>query len=377
MAGASEPAGQPVHGQTVMGWLSKVFALSPAGLNWPRGVWFLDVAMVPLFVIWAIGYEQYLLSALFGLLFSALSDPGGSYANRAWRIAVFGAIGAGVTALGFGIGGQAWGWLALVTFAVTLAASLGAAFGVRRFVVAMLLNVWFIITVAVSFGLHHHVRITSYIWAQVLAWVGGTALWIVMTFLAWLIGGRRDRPQPFEELPGDMTRRPLTRPLVMFAVLRALVMGGTVALAFGLDLSHGAWMPVAAIVALKPSLEQSTLTAVQRLAGALIGAVVAALLLLVPASEHGLKLFSVLRGLEVVALLFLMHGVAIRFLNYAFYCAAIAAGVLILLDLPQPTDYAAEGYRVLWTLCGAGFAVLVMLLASLLGKRTAAKHPAS
>lgn len=277
----------------------------------------------------------------------------------------------------FGIGGQAWGWLALVTFAVTLVAGLGAAFGVRRFVVAMLLNVWFILTVAVSFGLHHHVRITSYIWAQVLAWVGGTALWIAMTFLAWLIGGRRDRPQPFEELPGDMTRRPLTRPLVMFAVLRALVMGATVALAFGLDLSHGAWMPVAAIVALKPSLEQSTLVAVQRLAGALTGAVVAALLLLVPASEHGLKLFSVLRGLEVVALLFLMHGVAIRFLNYAFYCAAIAAGVLILLDLPQPTDYAAEGYRVLWTLCGAGFAVLVMLLASLLGKRTAAKHPAS
>lgn len=84
----------------------------------------------------------------------------------------------------FGIGGQAWGWLALVTFAVTLVAGLGAAFGVRRFVVAMLLNVWFILTVAVSFGLHHHVRITSYIWAQVLAWVGGTALWIAMTFLA-------------------------------------------------------------------------------------------------------------------------------------------------------------------------------------------------
>ena len=41
-------------------------------------------------------------------------------------------------------------------------------------------------------------------------------------------------------------------------------------------------------------------------------------------------------------------------MNYALYCAAIAAAVLILLDLPQPSNYAAEGDRVLWTLCGGG-----------------------
>ena len=82
-----------------------------------------------------------------------------------------------------------------------------------------------------------------------------------MTFIAWLIRGRRDLPQPFAEIPGDTSRRKLTRPLVMFAVIRALAIAGTVALAFGLDLSHGDWMPIAAIVAMKPSLEQSTLVA--------------------------------------------------------------------------------------------------------------------
>jgi uncharacterized membrane protein YccC len=101
----------------------------------------------------------------------------------------------------------------------------------------------------------------------------------------------------------------------------------------------------------------------------------AALLLLIPTSEHGLRLFAVLRGLEVVALVLLMHGAATRFWNYALYCAAIAAGVLILVDLPQPSDYAAEGYRVLWTVCGAGIGLLVMLLAGLLAKRSA-KAPA-
>ena len=60
--------GQPVHRGKVTGWLSKVFELNPAGLNWSRAVMVLDIALVPLVVFWAIGHEVYLLSALFGLL---------------------------------------------------------------------------------------------------------------------------------------------------------------------------------------------------------------------------------------------------------------------------------------------------------------------
>jgi len=358
-----------------MGWLSKVLEINPAGLNWPRGVMILDVALVPLVVFWAIGHEEYLLSALFGLLFAALADPGGGFGYGASRIASFALIGAGVTALGFGIGGDAWGWLVLAAFAVTLVAGLAAAFGVHRFVAALLLNIWFIIALGIASSFHHYAHITSYTWAQVLAWAGGSALWIVVTFIGWLIRGREDRPQPIAELPGDTSRQKLTRPLIMFAVIRALVMAGTVALAFGLNLSHGYWMPIAAIVAMKPSVQQATLVAVQRLAGALIGAVAAALLLLIPANETGLRLFAIDRGLEVVALVLLMHGAAIRFWNYALYGAAIAAGVLILVDPPQPSNYSAEGYRVLWTLCGVAIGVLVMLLAGLLARRPAKAPP--
>jgi len=358
-----------------MRWLSKVFELNPAGLNWPRAVLFLDVALVPLVVFWTIGHEEYLLSALFGALFAWLADPGGSFGQRASRVAVFGLIGAGLTALGFGIGGDAWGWLVLAAFAVTLAASLAVAFGVHRFVAAVILNLWFIVTLGLAFGFHHRAHVTSYTWAQVLAWAGGAALWIAVTFIAWLLQGRQDRPRPIAELPGDTSRRKLTRPVVMFAIIRALVIAGTVALAFGLNLSHGYWMPIAAMAAMQPRLEQAALISVQRLAGTLIGAVAAALMLLIPASEHGLRLFAISRGLEVVALVLLAHAIALRFWNYALYTGAIAAGVLILVDLPQPSDYGVEGYRLLWTLCGVGIAVLVMLLAGLLAKRTAKAPP--
>ena len=371
MAGAGVQAEQPVHRGRSANWLSKVFALNPAGINWPRAVVFLDLTLVPLVVFWAIGHEEYLLSAIFGVLFSGLADPGGGYGNRAWRIAVFGLIGAGLTALGFGIGGDAWGWLTLAAFAVTLLAGLAAALGTHRFVAALLLNIWFLIAMALSFGFHQHAHITSYTWAQVLAWAGGSTLWIAATFIDWLIHRRQDRPQIASELPGDTTVHKLTAPMIIFAVIGAVVIGGTVALAFGLNLPHGLWLPIAAIVAMKPSLEQSMLFAAQRLIGAMIGAAAAALLLLIPASEHGLRLFAISRGLEVVVIIIFMHGLAIRFWNYTLYCAAIAAGVLTLLDLPEPSNYAAEGYRILWTLCGAGIGVLVMLLAGLLGKRTA------
>ncbi|MFF3937455.1 FUSC family protein [Streptomyces phaeofaciens] len=158
-------------------------------------------------------------------------------------------------------------------------------------------------------------------------------------------------------------------------MIRAVVIAGTVALAFGLDLSHGSWIPIAAVVAMKPGLEQAALVSAQRLVGTLIGAVVAALLLLVPTNEHGIRLFAVQHGLEVVALVLLMHGAGIRFWSYSLYSAAIAAGALILVDLPQPSDPAAEGYRLLWTLCGVGSSLIVLLLASLLAQRTAKARP--
>ena len=239
MASASGREGQPVHSGKVVSWLSKVFELNPAGLNWPRAVLFLDVMLVPLVVFWAIGHEEYLLSALFGALLAVLADPGGGYGSRASRIAGFALIGAGLTALGFGIGGDAWGWLVLAAFAVTLAAGLAVTFGVRRFVAALLLNIWFIVALGAAFSLHHQARITSYTWAQVLAWAGGAALWIAVTFIEWLVRGRQDRPQPVAEIPGDTSRRPLTRPLIMFAVIRAVAIAGAAAIAFGADLSHG------------------------------------------------------------------------------------------------------------------------------------------
>jgi len=161
MASATGRETRPAHRGKATSWLGKVFELNPAGLNWPRAVMILDVALVPLVLFWAIGHEEYLLSALFGLLFTALADPGGGYGHRASHIAVWALIGTGLTALGFGIGAGAWGWVVLAAFAVTLLAGLAVTFGVHRFIAALLLNIWFIIALGLAFSLHQHARITA------------------------------------------------------------------------------------------------------------------------------------------------------------------------------------------------------------------------
>jgi hypothetical protein len=351
-------------------WASKVFAVNPAGLHWQRGMVLLQVVLLPLVVFWASGYKQYLSSAVFAVVLTAAMDPGGSYRSRVSQVAGFALIGAAVTALGFGVGGDAWGWLVLAALAVTLVAGLAIMFGAHRAVAGGFLNIWFIVALATAAS-YHQAHTTSYTWAQVLAWAGGAALWIAVTFIAWLMGGRKDVSQWFAEFPGDTSRHPLTRPVIMFAVLRAVVIAGTLALAYGLTLPYGHWMPLAAIFAMKPNLGQTTLVAVQRLVGTLMGAAAAALLLLIPANEHGQQLDAVTHGLDVVAVVLLMDAVAIIFWNFALFTAAIAAATLILVDLSQPTNYSAEGYRVLWTLCGAAIALAVLFLGSLLGKSTA------
>ena len=77
-------------------------------------------------------------------------------------------------------------------------AGLVIAAGVHRFVAAMLLNIWFVLALVLG-AVHISAHVTSHTWAQVVAWVAGTGLWIALTFIAWLIQG----PQgPAATVPG-------------------------------------------------------------------------------------------------------------------------------------------------------------------------------
>ena len=190
---------------------------------------------------------------------------------------------------------------------------------------------------------------------------------IALTCILWLARGRK--AQPTAILPGDTAPVQLTRPVTVFAVLCAVALAASVAIAFGVHVQDADWMPIATIVATKPSLQQSALIAEQRVAGTILGAAVATLFLLTVHNKYVLEAV-------VIVVLGALAG-AIRAVNYALYVAATAGVVLIAADLPHPSNLVDEERRVLFTFIGVGIAVVVMFLARLLAKRTATAAPQS
>jgi len=255
--------------------LRAVFAFNRPGVNTARGLIAIGVLAIPLVVLSAIGREEYWLSASFGALFVGLSDPGGSYGVRAKEMGWVALVGTLLTGLGFAIGAGPWGWVALVGFLVTLLSGLAMKYGLHRATAALLLCSWFLVVISVSAG--NHLSPSHSHWAgQALAWLGGAALWIGLTLIGWLVRGLRDQATHFPEIPQDMAVISLSRPLIMFAFLRAVAITIAIAIAFGLHLPNADWMPIATLAAMKGSLDQTTLVAEQRLLGALLGALIAA-----------------------------------------------------------------------------------------------------
>ena len=347
--------------------LAKVFALNRAGLNVKRGVIVFGGLLVPFVVLAALDQQQYFLAATFAVLLVTMCDPGGEYRTRVRSMAAIGVGGALLTGLGFAVGSRPWGLVVLASLVVTLAAGLTVKFGGHRFFAGVLLNVWFIVALGLP-TLYHLNRVTVHAWSQALAWLIASAAWIALTSGLWLIRGRGPQPTHFPEIPGSTKTITLTRPIILYAVIRAVAVSAAVSIAFGLHLHYAFWMPLSTVVAMKPSLEQGSLAAEQRLVGTILGAIVAALLLLTVHDKHALEVVIVVLG-GAAASLFTV--------NNALFNAALTGLILTALDLPDPTNLAAEGKRVLFTFVGVGIAVIVMLLADRLQKRqTPAAPPA-
>jgi Fusaric acid resistance protein-like len=341
--------------------LAKIFHIERQGINVTRGLQIVVVMAISLAVMSAIGLEKYWLSLAFAMLFVALSDPGGSYRRRLRSMTAVGLIGGALTALGFAIGGGPWGLVVVAAVVITLAAGLSFKFGAHGFTAGLLLDSWFLVVISEPAG-SHLTAATSGWWQQALAWLVGAALWIGLTVVVWLLRGRKSQDSHFPEIPMDTTSMALTRPVVLFAVIQALAIGISVAIAFGLKLPNADWMPIATLVAMKTSLNQATLHAEQRIAGAVMGALIAMLVLLTVDNKHVLQ--------AIVVVLAAFAG-SFRAATYAFYCAAVAALVLIAEDVTHPTNFSAEGRRVLFTFLGLAIGIGVLVIGGVIQKRTA------
>jgi uncharacterized membrane protein YccC len=234
--------------------LKDVFALDRKGFNAARALELLWVLSVPWVVLVELDEEKYLLSVVFAVLFVAFSDPGGKLGEQLRPVVGVAVVGALLTWFGYAIGDGEWGFVVLATFVVTVLCGLTMRFGIHTFIAAYLVNVWFLVALSLPLG-YESAHISTTARAQALAWLIGSAYWIAFILIEWLAQQRRSVVSHFPEIPGDTSPVTLTPPRIFFAVLRAAAVAGAVAVAFGFDLPEADWMPIAAIVAMKPDLD--------------------------------------------------------------------------------------------------------------------------
>ncbi len=90
-------------------------------------------------------------------------------------------------------------------------------FGLHYLVAGILLNVWFLVALALADGLP--AQISANPWQQALAWLIGSAVWIAFTFIVWLARGRQSQPSPLPEIPDGFPPVKVTRPVVLFVLI--------------------------------------------------------------------------------------------------------------------------------------------------------------
>jgi hypothetical protein len=342
----------------VFSWIASLFTLKRGQLHPLLAIVVAVILVVSLLVLRALGHPELFLSFSFGLLVTGLSDivVRGAYPTRVrWSGAIV-LVGAVVTALGFLMGGASWVVVALAVLVTTLLSTLAMAYGKRGAIAGLLLNVWFIVALSASFALENtRTQTSSLAGSRALAWLVGGGLWLVVLGVAWGVRRRAQEQHSAPVTPPQETAAArVSRPLVTFAVLAAVAVGLATAVAWGFVIPNAVWMPVAAIVAMKPSLGASAYAGGQRIAGAILGGILAALLLTVVHNQTALAVVIVLVGAV---------GIALHEVNYALYYACISTAVLTALGLPHPGNLADNWERVAWTLTGVVIALAVIYVA--------------
>ena len=112
-----------------------------------------------------------------------------------------------------------WGFVVLAAFVVTLLGGLTLRFGIHTFVAASLANLWFLAALSLSLS-YDASDVSTTACSQALAWLIGSALSIAVLLIGWLARHRRAVSSHFPEIPSDTSPMKLTRPLILYAVIR-------------------------------------------------------------------------------------------------------------------------------------------------------------
>jgi uncharacterized membrane protein YccC len=134
-----------------------------------------------------------------------------------------------------------------------------------------------------------------------------------------------------------------------YALRFSVAVGVGLAVGRSLGLDKGYWVLITIAVVVKPQLSLSTTSALHRVAGTLLGALLGILLIIALPSAWGL-----IAALFVLAVI----GISLARVNYGLAVVFITPLVLVLLNVPSPGHWQVADVRVVNTLLGAAIGLL-------------------
>ncbi len=135
-----------------------------------------------------------------------------------------------------------------------------------------------------------------------------------------------------------------------YAVRQGLTVAAAAELARYLDLANGYWVPMTALIVLKPGFKETLQRGLERVAGTLLGAVLATLL------AHALPSEPVTAA--VLIMLFAWGAYALINVNYGLFAIFLTGYIVFLLDFGGLSTSVVVARRTVNTALGGGLALL-------------------
>jgi hypothetical protein len=153
--------------------------------------------------------------------------------------------------------------------------------------------------------------------------------------------------------------------VLRFAVRQGLTLAAAAELARPTGLPNGYWVPMTALLVLKPDFRQTFRRGVERVAGTLAGAALATLLV------HSLRLDQATTGALIV--LFAWLGYTLINVNYAIYAIFLTTYIVFLLDFGGLSAGVVVTHRAFNTALG-GCLALLSYATMLIRRQVATRH---
>ena len=157
------------------------------------------------------------------------------------------------------------------------------------------------------------------------------------------------RPQRFDSIAEIRNNLSLRSSSFRHALRLGVATAIAAIVASGIHVVRGYWIPMTVVIVLKPNFGGTLQRAVQRITGTVLGALLAATLLLVLTNPWWL-----LAALAVLA----FATFALRNRNYTLFSLALTPMVMLMLDIAHPITVTDSFLRILHTIIGSFIALL-------------------